>query len=61
MSPDSIQKEARILCLASDDDDANSPLTKGSLPFGSKLLKSGVTPEEFDQSVSHSIRTCHTA
>jgi hypothetical protein len=55
MSPESIQKEARILCLTADDDDANDPLTKGSLPFGSKLLMSGVTSDAFDQDVSISM------
>jgi hypothetical protein len=48
MSPESIQKEARILCLAADEDDANSPLTKGPLPFGGKLLKSEIIPQDFD-------------
>ncbi|KAL7520699.1 hypothetical protein ACHAWX_005414 [Stephanocyclus meneghinianus] len=48
MSPESIQKEARILCLAAENDDANNPLTKGVLPFGAKLLKSGVAPDDFD-------------
>jgi len=48
MSPESIQKEARIICLASDDDEASAPLTQGLLPFGSKLLKSGATPDAFD-------------
>eukprot|EP00571_Detonula_confervacea_P014272 CAMPEP_0172300514 /NCGR_PEP_ID=MMETSP1058-20130122/2587_1 /TAXON_ID=83371 /ORGANISM="Detonula confervacea, Strain CCMP 353" /LENGTH=435 /DNA_ID=CAMNT_0013010309 /DNA_START=36 /DNA_END=1343 /DNA_ORIENTATION=- len=48
MSPESIQKEARILCLAADDDDANSPLTGPSkLPFGSRLLHSGTQPTDF--------------
>jgi hypothetical protein len=50
MSPESIQKEARILCLAAEDDEANAPLTQGSLPFGSKLLSTGITPESFDTS-----------
>ena len=48
MSPESIQKEARIICLASDDDEASAPRTQGLLPFGSKLLKSGATPDAFD-------------
>ncbi|KAL3775201.1 hypothetical protein HJC23_008294 [Cyclotella cryptica] len=48
MSPESIQKEARILCLAAEDDHANNPLTKGVLPFGAKLLKSGLAPDDFD-------------
>lgn len=50
MSPESIQKEARILCLAAEDDAANAPLTQGPLPFGSKLLSTGITPESFDTS-----------
>ena len=49
MSPDSIQKEARILCLASEDDDANAPLAR--LPFGSSLLHVGTQPSDFDDSL----------
>ena len=51
MSPDSIQKEARILCLASEDDDANAPLTESRLPFGSSLLQVGTQPSDFDDSL----------
>ena len=49
MSPESIQKDARILCLASLDDHANHPLTHPSsqLPFGSRLLHIGMTPTDF--------------
>ena len=48
MSPDSIQREARILCLASPTDPANLPLTSAkTLPFGSRLLHTGITPAEF--------------
>lgn len=51
MSPDSIQKEARILCLAAEDDDANAPLTESRLPFGSSLLHVGTQPSDFDDSL----------
>jgi hypothetical protein len=47
MSPESIQKEARILCLAADDDEANMPLTSGKLPFGSRLLHVGSQSTDF--------------
>jgi len=46
MSPDSIQKEARILCLSSDDDAANKPL-HDNLPFGSRLLHVGSQSTDF--------------
>lgn len=46
MSPESIQKEARILCLAADDDTANSPLFN-QLPFGSRLLHVGSQATDF--------------
>ena len=54
MSPESIQREARIICLAADDDDANSPLTKpdGNLPFGSRLLHIGTQPTDFPESLA---------
>lgn len=54
MSPESIQKEARILCLASDDDDAISPLTDpaSKLPFGSRLLHIGTQPTDFPDSLA---------
>jgi len=53
MSPESVQREARILCLASDDDDANSPLTNpaGKLPFGSRLFHVGIQPTDFPDSL----------
>lgn len=46
MSPDSIQKEARILCLSADDDAANDPL-HDKLPFGSRLLHTGSQSTDF--------------
>ena len=46
MSPDSIQKEARILCLSADDDAANKPLLD-KLPFGSRLLHVGSQSTDF--------------
>ena len=55
MSPESIQREARILCLADEDDVANSPLTDTSpeakLPFGSRLLHVGTQPTDFPDSL----------
>lgn len=53
MSPESVQKEARILCLAADDDAANSPLTDGKLPFGSRLLHVGTQPTDFPDSLAN--------
>jgi len=49
MSPESIQKEARIVALAKDDDHCSSPLTSPSskLPFGSRLLHVGTEPADF--------------
>ena len=46
MSPESIQKEARILCLSADDDAANNPLLD-KLPFGSRLLHVGSQSTDF--------------
>ncbi|KAL7548074.1 hypothetical protein ACHAWF_011360 [Thalassiosira exigua] len=53
MSPESIQREARILCLAADDDRASGPLTDPSrdLPFGSRLLHAGTQPTDFPDSL----------
>lgn len=54
MSPESVQREARILCLASPDDVANGPLTNpssGGLPFGSRLLSVGTQPTDFPDSL----------
>lgn len=55
MSPESVQKEARILCLAADDDHANSPLTDpaSKLPFGSRLLQIGTQPTDFPDSLAN--------
>jgi len=49
MSPESIQREARILCLADVDDDPSKPLTDSNrkLPFGSRLLHVGTQPADF--------------
>ena len=53
MSPESIQKEARILALAKDDDTCSSPLIGSSskLPFGSRLLHTGKKPTAFPVSL----------
>ena len=48
ISPESIKKEARILNLSDPNDDANIAL-KTSLPYGSKILATGITVDEFDQ------------
>ena len=55
MSPESVQKEARILCLAADDDHANSPLTDpaSKLPFGSRLLQIGTQLMDFPDSLAN--------
>ena len=55
MSPESVQKEARILCLAADDDHANSPLTDpaSKLSFGSRLLQIGTQPTDFPDSLAN--------
>jgi len=47
ISPDSIQREARILSLSSQDDPANQALHQGELPTGSQLLGIGTSPEDF--------------
>lgn len=49
ISPDSIQREARILSLSSTADSANRALHKGTLPVGSQLLGVGQTPEDFEK------------
>lgn len=54
MSPESIQREARIIALAkSDTDRCSSPLIGSSakLPFGSKLLHVGIQPTDFPDSI----------
>lgn len=48
ISPESIIKEANILVLADDDDDANSALSE-SLPFGSKIICTGSTLADFNE------------
>lgn len=53
MSPESIQKEARILCLSAVDDDANQPLVSGKLPFGSRLLHVGSQSTDFPDDLSN--------
>ena len=54
MSPESIQKEARILALAKDDDACSGPLIGPSskLPFGSRLLHTGIQPTDFPDSLA---------
>ena len=54
MSPESIQREARIIALAkSDTDRCSNPLIGSSakLPFGSKLLHVGIQPTDFPDSI----------
>lgn len=47
ISPDSIQREARILSLSSADDPANQALHHGTLPVGAQLLGIGESPSDF--------------
>lgn len=47
ISPESIVKEAKILSLSDPDDEANVALND-NLPFGSKLLGTGMTLKDFD-------------
>ncbi len=47
ISPESIVKEAKILSLSDPDDEANVAL-HDNLPFGSKLLGTGMTLKDFD-------------
>jgi len=47
ISPDSIQRESRILSLSSIDDPANQALHQGTLPVGAQLLGVGVSPADF--------------
>lgn len=49
ISPDSIQREARILSLSSKEDSANRALHEGPLCVGAQLLGVGETPEDFEQ------------
>lgn len=48
ISPESIVREAKILVLSGQDDDANQALYD-TLPFGSKILGTGMTLSDFDQ------------
>ena len=47
ISPDSIQRESRILSLSTVDDPANQALHQGSLPVGAQLLGIGQSPADF--------------
>lgn len=49
ISPDSIQREARILSLSSATDEANALLHKGVLPVGAQLLGIGQSPADFEK------------
>lgn len=49
ISPDSIQREARILSLSASEDKANDALHSGSLPVGSQLMGFGTTPSDFEE------------
>lgn len=48
ISPESIQREARILSLAHADEPADEPLHKGKLPFTSSLLGIGTSLQDFE-------------
>ena len=48
ISPESIQREARILCLSAIHDEDNKALVEGALPSGSQLLGIGETLADFD-------------
>jgi phosphoglycerate dehydrogenase-like enzyme len=49
ISPESIQREARILSLSGPDDEANEPLHNGTLPMGAQLLGIGESLADLDQ------------
>jgi phosphoglycerate dehydrogenase-like enzyme len=49
ISPESIQREARILSLSGPGDEANDPLHNGTLPMGAQLLGIGESLAELDQ------------
>jgi hypothetical protein len=48
ISPDSIQREARILSLSTADDPANQALHRGTLPVGAQLLGIGQSTADFE-------------
>jgi hypothetical protein len=47
-SPESLQREAKILSLSDPNDVANTALHKGPLPLGSKLVGVGTSVADFD-------------
>mmetsp|Transcript_22535 Transcript_22535/g.31605 ORF Transcript_22535/g.31605 Transcript_22535/m.31605 type:complete len:410 (-) Transcript_22535:60-1289(-) len=49
ISPESIQKEARIISLTAPDDEANHALHEGALPMGCRLLGTGSTLQDFNE------------
>jgi len=49
ISPDSIQRESRILSLSSTSDTANAALHEGTLPVGAQLLGIGQNPDDFEK------------
>ena len=50
ISPESIQQDAKILNLSDPNDEANESLVNGgqNLPYGSKVLKTGMTLEDLE-------------
>lgn len=49
ISPESMQREARILSMSGPDDPANASLHNGALPMGASLLGVGETVAEFEE------------
>ena len=52
MSPESIQKEAKIMSLSSPSDSANEALHTGTLPLGASLLSVGTTLPELQDDMA---------
>lgn len=52
ISPESLQREARILALGQHDDDADQALHQGPLPLGASLMGAGTTVDEFRKQVN---------
>ena len=48
ISPESIQREAKILSLSDPNDDANTALHRGALPLGASLLGVGTSLKDFE-------------
>ena len=48
ISPESIQREAKIISLADPNEPADEPLHKGKLPLSTTLLGVGTTLEDFE-------------